>query len=311
MGNKEEFWTTQCKPYEKLAESPAEPEKGEHQWVYRGQSSGWGLETTLERHCKMSHYDLKYAPGMEIEMIRHFKRLYNGEDRKDVTEDTLYCISLMRHYGAPTRLLDFTYSKDVAIYFALECAYDNVPPKKDKPDYDADRTFAVWCIDTKALDARFKAKYPEAAEISQSRVHDAKRNDCSFKPLYMENKYDFVTTDNPLRLHQRLDIQHGVFLCPGNVSKSFMDNLRSLYDGKNKEWIYKFVCKLTPDNLREALEDFRDKTITRQSLLPGLDGFAQSMKYQIRFFKFLYKNRQEVGAYPEEKGLINQEHKES
>lgn len=306
MGNKEEFWKSEDVPYECLATRLAEIEETEgRRWLYRGQSSGWELDTTLERHCKMSHYkDLKDAPGIEIEMIRHFRRLYNGEDRKDVIEDTLYCISLMRHYGAPTHLLDFTYSKDVAIYFALECAYDTVPPKKDKleePDYDIDRTFAVWCVDTKALDTGIEAK-PEVNMYTKCRVFDKKRNDTTFLPLYMKNKYGFVSVENPVRLHQRLDIQHGVFLCPGNVSKSFMDNLRSLYNGKNREWIYKFVCKLTPDKLQETLEDFRDKTITRQSLLPGLDGFAKSMNYQLSFFKYLYKERKEAGAYPEEKG---------
>ena len=95
MGNKKEFWKSEDVPYEDLATRLAEIEKGGGEWVYRGQSSGWKLETTLERYCKMSHYDLKYAPGIESEMIRHFQRLYNGEDRKDVVEDTLYCISLM------------------------------------------------------------------------------------------------------------------------------------------------------------------------------------------------------------------------
>ncbi len=304
MGNKEEFWKSEDVPYGDLAKRLAEIEKGGGEWVYRGQSSGWKLETTLERYCKMSHYNLKDAPGIESEMIRHFERLYNGEDREDVVEDTLYCISLMRHYGAPTRLLDFTYSRDVAIYFALECAFDNVPRKDRKqsePDYDKKRSLAVWCINTKVLDARFKAKHPVASRLKESRVHDKKRNECSFQPLYMQNKYDFVTTENPIRLHQRLDIQHGVFLCPGNVSKPFMDNLKGLYARRNKEWMYKFNCELTPEELQKALEEFRGKTITRQSLLPGLDGFAQSMKYQIRFFKFLFKTRQEAGAYPEEK----------
>jgi len=304
MGNKEEFWKSEDVPYEDLAARIDEIDKGGGEWVYRGQSAGWKLETTLERNCKMSHYDLKDAPGIEIEMIRHFQRLYNGEDRKDVIEDTLYCISLMRHYGAPTCLLDFTYSKDVAIYFALECAYDTVPRKKDKPeepDYDAKRSLAVWCINAKILDACFKAKHPVASRLKESRVNDEKRNECSFLPLYMQNKYDFVTTENPLRLHQRLDIQHGVFLCPGNMGKLFMDNLKGLFDDKIEGWMYKFDCKLTPQELQQELEKFRNKTITRQSLLPGLDGFAQSMKYQLSLFKFLYKGRKEAGAYPEEK----------
>jgi len=55
-------------------------------------------------------------------MIRQFKRWYSGEDRNDVVEDTLYCLSFMRYYGSPSRFLDLTYSSFVAAYFALESA---------------------------------------------------------------------------------------------------------------------------------------------------------------------------------------------
>jgi len=104
--------------------------------------SKWELETTLERYCKLAKYDLPDAPGIEAEMIRSFQRLYFGEDRNDVLTDKLYCISLMRHYGAPCRLLDFTYSKDIAIYFGIECAFDNAPNvikdgETDKLDYES------------------------------------------------------------------------------------------------------------------------------------------------------------------------------
>lgn len=234
-------------------------------------------------------------------MIRNFQRLYVGEDREDVINDTLYCISLMRHYGAPSRLLDFTYSKDVATYFGLEDAFDTPPTRKDeKPDYEANRSLAIWCVDADYLKSRIKKIYPTLYQNSlKPRKDDNKRNDKTFVDLYMANAGDFVHSDNPVKLHQRLDIQHGVFLCPGNVAKSFMQNLKNLYDGENKEWIFKFRCELSPVELRDALEDFRHKTITRQSLLPGPDGFAESMKYKLTLFYDVYESRRKSGAtYP-------------
>ena len=48
--------------------------------------------------------------------------------------------------------------------------------------------------------------------------------DVSFEPLYWNNNYQLVMWENPLQLHKRLHLQQGVFLCPGNVELSFMEN---------------------------------------------------------------------------------------
>ena len=56
-------------------------------------------------------------------MIREFRRAYHQfalhvPDRRAILE----WLSIMQHHGAPTRLLDFTYSGYVAAYFAVEQA---------------------------------------------------------------------------------------------------------------------------------------------------------------------------------------------
>ncbi|MEW6033969.1 MAG: FRG domain-containing protein, partial [Chloroflexota bacterium] len=147
MKEENEFYTKESMAcYKKLCER-LEDLGRDGRWLYRGQHSRWDLDTTLERYCNLYGYPLTDAPGIEVEMIRNFRRLYSGEDREDVADDTLYCISLMRHYGAPSRLLDFTYSKDVAMYFGIEYAFDNPPVGEDKrPVYDANRSLAIWCI---------------------------------------------------------------------------------------------------------------------------------------------------------------------
>ena len=83
----------------------------EGQWLYKGQTSDSILETSLEKECLKSGFSLDYAENIEKMMIRQFKRVYTGDDREIVKNDTLYCISLLRHFGAPVRLLDFSCSK--------------------------------------------------------------------------------------------------------------------------------------------------------------------------------------------------------
>jgi len=90
--------------------------------------------------------------------------------------------------------------------------------------------------------AKHKTLYQQYLERA---TDDDKRNNKTFESLYMKNKYAFILTENPKRLHQRLDIQNGVFLCPGTVTKSFMQNLSSFIDDNSKSNILKVTCELS------------------------------------------------------------------
>ena len=249
-------------------------------WLFRAQSPKQALTTSLERDCEKSGYELEDdAIKIEEEMIRLFARVYDGVDSENVQKDKLYCLSLMRHFGAPTRLLDFTYSRYVAIYFALEYAYE-----------DEERSAAIWCIDMSELANKVRTKNPSVSELIEQRIEDRKRTNETFEPLYMDSKYTFVSSENAVQLHRRLNLQQGVFLCPGNIRKSFEGNLFHPYEKPTRD-IRKVIFK--PDDLREAFKKYYRMNLTRESLFPGLDGFAQSMRYQLWLYKMLYDWRED------------------
>ncbi|MGH9418421.1 MAG: hypothetical protein ACRD3J_00490, partial [Thermoanaerobaculia bacterium] len=79
----------------------------------------------------------------------------------------------------------------------------------------------------------------------------------------------------PFRQNDRLRIQRGTFLVPGEVSSGFMDNLRAMSGYEDDINLVKLVL---PRRVRaEALEHLYSMNISRTSLFPGLDGYAQSL----------------------------------
>jgi len=267
--------------FNKLREELEKSEYDGGKWVFRAQPKKYQLATTLERCCKRWGY-IKKAQEIEQYMMREFKRVYDGEDRETILKDNLYCLSLLRHYGAPVRLLDFTYSKYVALYFGLECAYNDAN----------DGTFAIWCIHAHNLSTKVLSFYQVNQQLCKhinERVNIDSRDNTSFDPVYMINKHKLVLAESPREIHKRQHLQQGVFLCPGDVRTSFMVNLRTPYGSvENPEIERTFFCKINRTQLENAMEDFKRMNITRESLFPGLDGLAESMKYQAWFYKKLH-----------------------
>ena len=80
-------------------------------WIFRGHKSGESLKSSLERAIIYFPKDLKNNGEAEKRILREFKRRYH-QYSSDIPKDgdDLEWFSIMQHYGAPTRLLDFTYS---------------------------------------------------------------------------------------------------------------------------------------------------------------------------------------------------------
>ena len=96
----------------------------------------------------------------------------------------------------------------------------------------------------------------------------------------------FVYPVNPFRLNERLIIQQGVFLCPGDVSIPFEDNLFAvLPPGTASPPFYKLKIK---HNARsDYLRKLHRMNMNTSTLFPGLDGFARSLNNILAFPEIL------------------------
>src|SRR3990167_8342718 len=163
------------------------------EWVYRGHTEDrHKLATTLER--AREYFDIKWSdlPGIEEQLIRNFRRRFQGERDEELYKDKLYCISLMQHHGAPTRLLDFTWSPYVGVFFALE--------NSKNPPYKPEDMPVLWCINIDWIESEVKKIVNN--KLLGHRWCDKKRNDETFVPMLMsKQRKKFVYLENPLRLN--------------------------------------------------------------------------------------------------------------
>ena len=240
-------------------------------WIYRGQQKDWQLCTSLERALLNWNIDLTNAPAIERQMIRDFRRQYRGEHYARVNNDTLDCLALMQHHGAPTRLLDWTYSPFVAAKFAIN---------------GGSRDGVIWCLNVAWCNDAVMRIVDE--QIIRGRDTDTSRNDTTFVSMYMNDldRRRFVYSENPFHLNERLIVQQGAFLCPGDISFPLSDNLSALDGGHSRDNIIKFTLDFDGTSVREFAKILMRMNVDSAVLFPGLDGFARSITERL----FLYED---------------------
>jgi hypothetical protein len=179
-------------------------------WAFRGHSdAGWQLETTLGRRFRTAGIDPRAWPEQESRILRIFQRkAHLFLDHIPDELDTLRWLAIMQHRGAPTRLLDFSWSPYVAAFFALECA---------------DRDAAIWAVNPAALrspislvvDGKEKEFKPFELRLRRETMKDI---DGHYRKYFLPGTHSFAILDEPHAMNQRTVAQSGTFMIPSTLN---------------------------------------------------------------------------------------------
>ena len=223
-----------------------------HNWAFRGQrDASLPLYSALSRYLLTYRIDPRAWSDQEQRILRIFKRkAIHFLDHVPQREDDFQWLALMQDHGAPTRLLDFTWSPYVAAFFALHNATEDA---------------VIWACNPFEIESVMKL------DIEEPGV---------FRRHFLTGTQPFVWIGEPHAMNRRLIAQSGTFLTPAILDQPIEEILTGYPDPENT--LIKFI--LPADKIRQrGLRELYKMNITQATLFPDLDGLARSLAYELEF----------------------------
>jgi hypothetical protein len=224
-------------------------------WAFRGErDERWPLYSSLSRYFQNFGVAPDAWAEQEARILRIFKRkAHQYLDKPPAVDDDFQWLALMQHHGAPTRLLDFTWSPYVAAFFALERTLgDGV----------------IWALNPVRIDS---SRAPKQTKMDP-------RVPGNFGRYFVKGHHRFIWMGEPYTMNQRLIAQSGTFAVPGVLDMPIEEILS---DTDQENILTKFVMT---NSIREVgMRELYRMNITFSTLFPDLDGLARSMGYELEF----------------------------
>jgi hypothetical protein len=285
-------------------------------WIFRGhKTTKYSLEPTIERVSGQKPDSWAELEWQALKEFRSKARMHLAPSLLPPGDKTLDWLALMRHYGVPTRLLDFSSSPYIALYFALRGRLE----EEESPA-------EVWAINAGALldragsvsiyadreeiewEAKKTGKQVTFTKVSlcpsdaASGLDILKGDDAywdrvitaALAPSQIRircfNESGFVLLASPPVENPRLSSQQGVFLFNAAKALNFEDSLFKMMNGHADNWCRLF--RIPPKMVRDFEERLFQLNIHDLSLFPDIDGLAGLIRQKARLHWFPKESHQ-------------------
>jgi hypothetical protein len=247
----------------------------EKSFLFRGQeNASWGLLPSIERLFKGSPLDIVHRAEKEaVDLFR--KQAHRFVDLSAIRnqEDPLEWWPHMQHYGAPTRLLDWTSSPYVAAYFATV----------GSPETDG----VIWRIEESELWSRMDKTYKMEGitdpngyiTLSEKQIFDT----CATRRVFVAYK----TYDD-----DRMFAQRGSYTFCLDPSADQAECISTVFAGDGRLYGRYIIDRDLKLGFRRRLYSMN---IGANSLFPGLDGLGKSIAEFMIFGRYISQVRKAGG----------------
>ena len=273
--------------------------------VFRGQNEAkYKLYTSAQREWITKEWEKQLGEdgfvGFVQQLILQLKKTnaYNGLYRyfesMGATENDLLLLSFLQHYSTPSPLLDFTYNKYVALFFAIDGLEFN-----RQGGYDIGNYFSIYTLPVRSMYSIDLANKDNLERLKQDGTIEYRKKTFSPKELkdyyakYLLSwtipdganfkglrNYPFLFIPNPQRAEKVEDIididlhwsnpniivQEGCFVMNRDKEKPLEGIFRKYLDCLD-------IHKSLAPYIRE--EYLKSKGVTKESLFPDFNAIAQ------------------------------------
>lgn len=273
---KETILTTEEKVLEVLADL-----QGKH-WLSRGQSDcdyslvpsidrdHFGLPAngkdglSIDRHKlnSLSRFEKISLERQSIDLFKSNARCFAGPAEQNALFDDVVALMVIRHYGVPTRLLDWSKSSYVAAYFAVSC--------NDK------KNGVIWSFDQRHYRKPAEEQWIKWPETTSDFSGDPTKFDAKLTAFSLVEPPDwFIVGYYLANGFPRQNAQNGCYTMTARFGRDHAEAIERLFADSLRHHRYVIPAQLKP-GLRRILRE--EHAVWRGTLFPDSAGAADTAR---------------------------------